>query len=129
VTFGDVAFGQGLLDRAFEVEKPEGVGDGRSGSTDAHRDLLLRQAELVGQLAIRVSLLDGIEIGALDVFDEGNGQLVALGHLADDRRHAVEAGHLGRTDASFAGHELVAVQDFGDEDRLENAVDGDAGGQ
>jgi hypothetical protein len=76
-----------------------------------------------------VSLLDRIEIGALDVLHEGDGQLIALGHLADDRRYAVEAGDLGRTDAALTGHELVAIEHLGDEDRLENAVDGDAGGQ
>ena len=120
---------EGLLDRRLELEQPQGVGDGRASPPDAGRDVVLGQAELVGQLAVGVRLLHGVEVGTLDVLDEGDGQLVAFGHLADDRRNVVQAGHLSGPDPSLAGHELVAVQDLGDDHRLEDAVDGDAAGQ
>ena len=67
-------------------------------------------------------LLDRVEVRALDVLDEGQLELIAIGELADDRRDPLEAGQLGGPDATFAGDELIAVEDLGHEDRLEHAV-------
>jgi hypothetical protein len=129
VTFGDVAVGQGLLDGRLEVEKSQRVCYRRSGSADARRYLLLRQSELVRQLAIGVSLLDGVEVGALHVLDQRDGQLVALGQLTDDRWDMVQAGYLGGPDAALAGHELVSIEDLGHQHGLQNAMNGDACGE
>jgi hypothetical protein len=41
----------------------------------------------------------------------------------------VQAGHLGRADSPLAGHQLIAVENLGDDHRLQHAVDGDAAGQ
>jgi hypothetical protein len=124
-----VAVGEGLLDEWLEVEQPKRVRDGGSGPADARSDLVLSQPEFVGELPIRVCFLHGVEVGTLDVLDERDGQLVSFCHLADDGRDVVQAGHLSCAYPTLAGHELVAIQDLGDQHRLENAVYGDASGQ
>ena len=77
---------------ACEVEQPERVGDGRPGPPDPLGDLVLGEPELVDQLAVGERLLDRVEVGALDVLDEGELELVAVGELADERRDPLEAG-------------------------------------
>ena len=126
MALGDVALAQGVLDRRVEVEEAEGVGDRGPGAADSGRDLVLGQPELVGQLAVGVGLFHGVEVRALDVLDDGDGKLVALGELADDGRDVVQPGHLRGANAPLAGDELVSVQDLRDEHGLEHAVDGDA---
>ena len=103
--------------------------DGGARTTDLPRDLVLGQAELLVELAERVGLLDRIEVLALDVLDERQLELLAIGQLADHGWNALEAGEAGRPDATLAGHDPVAVERFRDEDRLEDAVIGDAGRQ
>ena len=109
-----------------ELEQAQRVGDGRAGAPDAGRDVVLAEPELVDQLAVGVGRLDRVEVLALQVLDERELELVAIDELADDGRDAIEAGRLGRPEAALAGDELVAVDRLGDEDRLEDAVLGDA---
>ena len=85
-------------------------------------DVVLGEPELVDQLAVGVGRLDRVEVRALEVLDERELELVAIGELADDGRDALEAGGLGGAQPALAGDELVAVDGLGDEDRLEHAV-------
>ena len=117
------------LDPGRQLEQSEGVGHGRAGSTDPRRDLVLAQPEVVDQLAIGVGGLERIEILALEVLDEGELELIAIGELPHDGRDPLETGRLGGAKAALAGDELVAIDRFGDEDRLEDAVLRDARGQ
>ena len=71
-------------------------------------------------------LLDRAEIRALEVLDEGDLELVAIGELADHRGNALEPGQLAGPEAPLTGDELVAVERLGDEDGLEHAVLADA---
>ena len=57
-----------------QPQQPHVVRDRRSILADRVGDLLLRQMELVGEPAIRVRLLDRIQILALDVLDERHGE-------------------------------------------------------
>jgi hypothetical protein len=41
----------------------------------------------------------------------------------------IQAGHLRRADSPLSGHKLVSIQYLGDEDRLEHAMNRDAGGE
>ena len=109
-----------------EVEQAERVRDGRARLADALGDVLLGEPELVDQLAVGQRLVDRVEVRALQVLDERDLELVAVGELADERRDPLEAGEAGRTHAPLAGDELVAVERLGHEDRLEHAVLADA---
>jgi hypothetical protein len=55
--------------------------------------------------------------------------LISGCQLSDDCRYVIKAGHLGGPHSPLAGDELISVQDLGDDDRLQYAVDGDARGQ
>ena len=73
--------------------------------------------------------LERIEILALEVLDECELELLAIGELPDDRRDPLESGCLGGTEPPLAGDELVAVDGLGHEDRLEDPVLDDALGE
>ena len=120
------AVGDRRLDTGREVEQAERVGDGRAGTTDAGREAILGEPELVDELAIRVGGLDRVEVLALEVLDERELELIAIGQLAHERRDPVEAGGLRRAQPPLTGDELVAVDRLGHEDRLEDAVLRDA---
>ena len=81
-----------------------------------------RERELVDELAVGARRLDRVEVLALEVLDERELELLAIGELADDRRDALQAGEPRGADAALAGDELVAVDRLGDEDRLDHAV-------
>ena len=127
MTLGDASLCEGVLDCEIEVEKAQGIGDCRSCLADSRSDLFLSQGEVVGELAVGVGFLHRVEVGPLHIFDEGYGELVALSHLADDRWDVVQAGHLGRSDPSLSRDQLVSVEHFCDEDRLEDAMHTNAG--
>src|ERR1035437_9782779 len=113
MALGYASLGKRVLDRQVEVEQSQGVGYGRASLADSSGDVVLRQGEFVGQLPVGMSFLYCVEVCPLDVLDDGDGKLVALGQLPDDRRDVVQSGHLGGANSSLAGHELVAVQYFG----------------
>jgi hypothetical protein len=76
-----------------------------------------------------VRLFHRIEVGTLEVLDEGDRKLIPGSHLADDGWYVIQAGQLRGADPAFTGHQLVAVHDLGDENGLQDAVHGDACGQ
>jgi hypothetical protein len=129
MAFHDVALAQGLLDRRLEVEQSKRVGNGGSSPADTGCDLVLCQTEVFGELSICVSLLYGVEVGSLEVLDERDGQLVSFRHLANDCRNVVQACHLRGAYSSLTSHQLIAIEDFGDENGLKNTVDGYAARQ
>ena len=117
----------GRLDVRVEVEQPQGVRDRGAGLADTVADLLLRQAELVDELAVGERLLDRVEVGALDVLDERHLELIAVRELPDERRDPLEPGEARCAHAALAGDQLVAVKRLRHEDRLQHAVLADAG--
>ena len=96
---------------------------------DARRHLLLGQAELVDELAERTCLLHRVQVGTLEVLDQGELEAVPVVHLADHGGDPLQAGQLGRPEAPLPGDELVAVEQLRHEDRLEHAVLTDALGK
>lgn len=76
--------------------------------------------------AVGVRLFDRVEVGPLEVLDERELELCAIGQLADHGGDPLEPRHLGCPDPPLAGHELVPVEDLGDEDGLDDPVLGDA---
>ncbi len=82
---------------------------------DRCRDLLLRQAELVGQPPVRQCFIDGVQVFALNVLDERQlEQLLvgAVGNVADDDRHLVQSGALSRAPSALAGNDAIRRSRF-----------------
>ena len=109
MALGEPAVGDRGLDAGRQIEEAERVRDGRACRADAIRDVLLAEPELLDQLAVGFRRLERIEILALEVLDEGELELLAIGELADDRGDAFETGRLGGAQPPLAGDELVAV--------------------
>jgi hypothetical protein len=88
-------------------------------------------AEFLDQPAVAVSLLDGIEVSALDVFDERQLQSLAIIERANDDRHLMQARPLCRTPAPLAGDNLITLarRFRSHEDRLHDAVFAYRGGE
>ena len=126
VPFAQPAVGDRGLDPLVELQEAERVGDRRPGSTDLPGDVLLGQPELLVELPEGVRFLDRVEVLALDVLDECELELLAIGELADHRGNSLESGEASGLDAALTGDDPVAVERLGDEDRLEDAVVGDA---
>ena len=126
VALGQSPVGDRGLDPRREVEQAKCVRDRRAGPPDAGREAVLGEPEFVDELAIGIGRLDRVEILSLEVLDEGEFELIAIGELAHESRDAIETGGLGRPKAPLTGDELVAVDRLGHEDRLKDAVLGDA---
>jgi hypothetical protein len=82
--------------------------------------------EVEQELLVRGGLFERVQVGAVDVLDEGVAEQVLLGGLADHGRDRREAGCLGGPEAALAHDELVAVPDGPGHDRLEDADGADA---
>src|ERR1700687_571017 len=97
---------------------------------DALCNLVVRQAELLSQSTQASRLFDWIEIGALQVFDEAEDQLVVVpGVAAHDGRYRGQAREPGRAPSPLTCDQLVAVGQLAHEQRLKDAVKPDRFGQ
>ena len=70
VTCCDATFLEKILDRLFELEQANRVGDCGAVFAGAVGDLFLRQVKFVDEALKCVGLLDGVEIFALEVFHQ-----------------------------------------------------------
>ncbi len=129
VTFGDPAVDDGLLDTGVHLQQAKAVRDGRPRTTDQIRELSLCETELVQELAVGRRRLDRIEIGALEVLDESELELRAIGQLSDHGRDPLEPGELRGAKAALSSDQLVAVERLGHEDGLDDPVLADAAGE
>jgi hypothetical protein len=73
--------------------------------------------------------VDGVEVFALDVFDQGHLGLSDGVDVADEGGDGGQAGELGRPKAALAGDELELLADLADQDRLDQAGGFDGGGE
>ena len=74
--------------------------------------LFLGQLEVLAKSLIGAGLLHGVEIGALEVFDDGHLKCLLVGDLADDGGDGGFAGLAAGEPAAFAGDELVLYVAF-----------------
>ena len=109
MTGGQLALPHPALHRLRQLQEPDGVGD--MAATLAHflGHILLGAVEAVDQLLIGHAFLDGVEVGALHILDDGDFQRLAIRQLAHHHRHVMQLGHLGSAPATLARHDLIAV--------------------
>ena len=129
VAFADVALAQSRLDCRIGVEQPEGVGNGGTRFSYPARHFLLGKPELVHELAESRRLFERVQVGALHVLHERQRQLLALIGATDYDGHSLEARHLGRPQPPFAGNEHPTRRSATDQQWLEHAMLGNAGGK
>ena len=102
-----------------------------AAAPEAQRDGLVREAEGVGEAGVGGRLLDGAEVLAEEVLAEGQLQGVPAGLRggSEDGRDLGDPGLACGPEAALAGDEAVAVGVGLDDDRVEEAVEADGGGQ
>src|SRR5205823_13160399 len=90
----------------------------------AARNLLLGQAEIVMELVVGVGLFHRIQIFALDVFDEGDLQCVAVVmEILNYDRDALQAGLLRGAKSALAGDQpKLMIASPADNEWLHDAV-------
>ena len=125
VTGGEFAVLDIALHRIREFQEPQRVGDVAAALADNPGDLFLAVVKLLHQRAIAFRFFQRVEVGALNILDDGELQRFRIRRLDDDDRHFVQAGALRGAPAPFAGDDLVAVRDAAQrahDDRLNDAA-------
>ena len=92
-------------------------------------DFLLRELELFGQLRVAVRFLDGVQVFALQIFDQREFQHRAVVGLADDDRDFRQLEELRRAPAAFAGDQFKKSAALAHDERLDDALFADGIGQ
>ena len=101
--------GDPALHRYRQVQQPDRVADLRAAAPDPGGQLVVGDAELLQQLLVGRGLLQRVELGAVDVLQQGVAQHGVVGGVADDGRDAVEPGRRGRPQPALAHDQLVAA--------------------
>src|SRR5690349_1538034 len=87
------------------------------------RDVFVCEPELFDQPAQAACFFDGIEVGALQVLDEAEHQLLVAARFRPDHGgDRIEAGEPRRAPASLAGDQFEAVRELAYEQRLKDSV-------
>ena len=120
---GNLPFTHHIHDLLRQVEQAQGVCDGRTGLAHPFCHLLLGHAVALHQLLIAGRLLDGVEVLALQVFDQRDLHRLLLIHLPDDDRDLLQARHAAGAPTALACHQLIAAARQGaHQQRLQHAV-------
>ena len=106
MTSGDAAFFEKFLDRLFELQQADGIGDRGAVFSGAFRDLFLREMKFVNKSLKSMGLLDWVQIFALEIFHQRHLQGHFLRHIANHDRHAAEPRPLRRSPAAFARNQI-----------------------
>ena len=89
---------------------------------DLEGDVLLGELELPDQLRVTLGFLQGIEVLALQILDEGQLEDGAIIGLADDDGHVRQTQELGCPPAPLAGDEFEMAVAFADDQRLDDSL-------
>ena len=97
---------------------------------DSTREAFLIKAELFDQAGKTFGFFDGVQVFALQVFNQACSHGHAVIEIANDDRNIMQLGDLRRAPAAFAADNLVAPRStwlWAHEQGLQNAVFGDGG--
>src|SRR6185436_15975690 len=119
---GKAAIAEESLEIGRQAQESERVGDDDATFADLQRHVLLAELKFLDELGIALCFLEGIEVFALEIFDQGEFEDGAVIGVADDDGHVLQAGLLSSAPAAFAGDDLEAVGARPDDERLDDAL-------
>ena len=122
VSDGEEILGEPGLELFVEVEEADGVGDGGATFADFEGDIFLAEMEFLGEASEGFGFFDGVEVFALEIFDEGEFEDFLIGSFANDEGGFGEARALGGAPASFSGNEFEEIAAFAGDEGLDDAV-------
>ena len=108
-----------------ELQQAQGIGDRDAALADALCDLVLRVAAGLHEPSVAARLLDRIEVGALQILDEGQLQVLEPLGRAYHGGNGRESGKARCSKAPLAGDDAVAVAIGLNHERLQHPVRGD----
>ena len=118
------------LDLVGQQQEAHGVRDRGPALADPGRHSILCQAKFIEEGPVGASLFEGRELGALDVFDDGENEAVVLCRLLDEGRDRRDSHGARCAQAPLPRDQLVAsIFERADEYRLEDAVGTDGFGE
>jgi hypothetical protein len=118
------------LHRGRQLQQTHEVGHRGAILAGAHRDLLLGHVELAREPFEGAGLLHRVQVGALQILDDGDLHRLLVGNLAQNCRDHLLAGQLRGPPAPLAGDQLEAAIGLrADKNRLHHAIGDDRRGQ
>ena len=111
-----------LLNNFGEIEKAQRVCNCRARLANSLRQCLLGHPAGINELAIALSLFDGIQIRTLKVFDKSKSQHLFIINFFNDDRQLLKASKLRRLITTLTSDDLIAVSMFANQKRLQNAM-------
>ena len=119
----DVTGQQHGLNRVGQVQQTQQVGGGAARAADGLGSLLVRVVELIDETLDGAGFFQRVQVLALDVLDQGQGQGVLVADFLDDDRHRLELGQRCGAEAPFASDDLVApIVDRADHQGLQQTM-------
>ena len=118
--------------RLGQVEQAQRIGHMAAALADHGGQFGLRVTELPSQPFIAARLFDGVEIRALNVFDDGEGEGFPVVGLDHHDRHFGEFRRLGGAPAALARDDLVGARHIGNgphDDGLDDPLGADRFGE
>ena len=97
-----------LLNGGGKLQQAQGVGDLRARAGDSLGEFFLSRTEIRHELLICARLLQRVELGAVEVFQEGVSEQVSVVGLTNDCRDRCLACKFGGAQAALAHDQLVA---------------------
>ena len=119
---GKAALRQPAADVRVQFQQPHAIGDRRAALADFLRDILLPQAEFLGQPREGQRFFDRVQVLALQVLDERELQHLLVGRRADNGRRLQQADLARRAPAALPGDELILAIPLPHDERLDDAV-------
>ena len=110
------------LNLGVEFEESQGIGDTGAAAPDTLRDVFLAKIEFRGQTRKSLGFVDGVEVGALEVFDESEFEHVAIGGLTDNNGSFGQAGSLRGPPAAFTGDQFKFRPNFANDEWLNDTA-------
>src|SRR5262249_48087569 len=111
-----------VLHLRWQVEEGDQVRDGGAGDAKTCRQLFVSQAEAIEMLLEAEGLFDGVEVGPLDVLDEGGFEDLLVVEVDNTDGDGSEPGLPGSPQTPLAGNQLKGPVSPPDHDRLQDAV-------
>jgi hypothetical protein len=106
----------------LQIQKPHGIGYRGAALADTLGDLILRQAEITVEPCVGPRLFDGIQVFALEVFNQREFEHLSVARLADDGGGLRDPKFTRGAPPSLSRNDLVLVVDPANDERLDDAA-------
>ena len=123
VSHGDMSVADGDLHLGGQLQQSQEIGHGTAALANLVAHFLLGHVTFVDEALVGDGHLNGVQVLAMDVFDEGQFKHLLIVSHADEHRNLGQTCHFGGPQSALAGNELVfVVAEFPDRNRLDHTL-------